>query len=99
MPRPEALRAKSAVRSGERCADVTSISYTMPNSSSALAASRMISRSESLPITIETTGLLIRSPRIFRALLHKNAGGDVFAVVGSVEVDFLDRQVGAGNRV
>src|SRR5450631_1443988 len=59
MPRPAALRAKSAVRSGERCADVTSISYAMPNSSSALPASRMISRSESLPITIETSGLLI----------------------------------------
>src|SRR5450631_3725276 len=59
MPRPAALRAQSAVRSGERCADVTSISYAMPNSSSAFPASRMISRSESLPITIETSGLLI----------------------------------------
>src|ERR1022692_2288450 len=59
MPRPAALRAKSAVRSGERCAEVTSISYAIPNSSSALPASRMISRSESLPITIETSVLLI----------------------------------------
>src|SRR5207247_9626392 len=31
----------------------------MPNSSSALPASRIISRSESLPITTETSGLLM----------------------------------------
>ena len=60
IPRSAAFFAKSALRSGERCADVTSISYAIPNSSSAFAASRMISRSESLPITIETSGLLIR---------------------------------------
>src|SRR5580658_7277663 len=59
MPRWAAWRAYSAVRSGERWADVTSISYVIPNSSRALPASRMISRSESLPITIETCGLLI----------------------------------------
>ena len=35
IPRPAAFRAKSAVRSGERCAEVTSISYAIPNSSSA----------------------------------------------------------------
>src|SRR2546427_5199803 len=59
MPRPAALRAYSAVRSGERCAEVTAISYAMPNSSRALPASRMISRSESLPMTIETSDLLM----------------------------------------
>src|SRR6478672_10201018 len=59
IPWLAALRAKSAVRSGERCAEVTSISYAMPNSSRALPASRMISRSESLPMTIETSGLLM----------------------------------------
>src|SRR5277367_3743509 len=61
MPWLAALRAYSAVRSGERWADVTSISYAIPNSSRAFPASRMISRSESLPITIETSGLLINS--------------------------------------
>src|SRR5579862_2197902 len=37
----------------------------MPKSSSALPASRMISRSESLPITIETNGLLIDPLNVF----------------------------------
>ena len=59
IPRAAALRAYSAVRSGERCADVTSISYSIPNSSSAFADSRMMSRSESLPITIETLGFAL----------------------------------------
>ena len=35
----------------------------MPNSSRALPASRIISRSESLPITIDTCGLLIIAVR------------------------------------
>src|ERR1035441_10597998 len=59
MPRLAAWRAYSAVRSGERWAEVTSISYAIPNSSRAFPASRMIFRSESLPITIETSGLLM----------------------------------------
>ena len=42
----------------ERCADVMSISYGIPNSASAFAASFMMSRSESLPMTIDTRGLL-----------------------------------------
>src|SRR5258706_6661345 len=59
-PRPAAARANSAVRAGERCAEAMSTSYATPNSSSMRAASRMISRSESEPITIATSGLLIR---------------------------------------
>src|SRR4051812_35211486 len=59
IPRSAALRAYSAVRPGDRCAEVTSISYAIPKPSRALPHSCIISRSESLPITIETTGLLI----------------------------------------
>src|SRR5260370_4342259 len=55
----------------------------MPKPSSAFAASRMISRSESLPITIETIGLLIHFPRLF----FQRAGRDVLAVVRAVKLD------------
>src|SRR5437660_7472887 len=100
MPRPAALRAKSAVRSGDRCAEVTSISYAMPNSSSALPASRMISRSESLPITMETSGLLIlRSSLVLQAnlgwmrLLLERSRCNVFAVMHALEADARYRRV------
>src|SRR6266581_9212485 len=65
----------------------------MPNPSSAFAASRMISRSESLPITIETSGLLIDLPRLF----FPCAGRDVFAVMRAVKLDFARGFVGASN--
>ncbi len=57
-PRAFSPREYSLVRAGERCAEVMSISYGMANSASAFAASFMMSRSESLPITMETRGLL-----------------------------------------
>src|ERR1700722_86929 len=54
----------------------------MPNSSRAFPASRMISRSESLPITIETSGLLINcflasTFRRFKNLDPKRTGDDI----------------------
>src|SRR5438034_10920389 len=55
----------------------------------------MISRSESLPITIETRGLLIRSPRLL--FLHKSAGGYVFAVMRAVKLNLVNCRVRAGD--
>src|SRR5438445_12248914 len=65
----------------------------MPKPSSALAASRMISRSESLPITIETRGLLIHLPRLF----FQRAGRDVLAVMRAVKLDLARGFVGASD--
>src|SRR3974390_3532412 len=60
----------------------------MPNSASALAASFMISRSESLPMTMETRGLLvIDSNLLLLPQVLQPPRGDVFAVVHAVEAD------------
>src|SRR5260370_15806692 len=65
----------------------------MPKPSSAFAASRMISRSESLPITIEPGGLLMHSPRLF----CQRAGRDVLAVVRAVKLDLARGFVGTSD--
>src|SRR5690242_16130438 len=75
----------------------------MPKPANALPASLMISRSESLPITIETIGLeviFLLSRFSFRKfydgfldLLLQSPRGDVFAVVHSVEMNLLYRGI------
>ena len=55
-PRSRAVVAYSCVRAGERCADVTSISYGIPNFSSIFAASDITAKSESEPMMIPTIG-------------------------------------------
>src|ERR1700680_998522 len=59
----------------------------MPNSSSALPASRIISRSESLPITIETSGLLMN----IRSSKHRSLVSDLSAPVTSPTIVILSR--------
>src|SRR4029077_17076175 len=92
IPRSAAFLAKSAERSGERCADVTSISQAIPKSSSAFPASRMISRSESLPITIETSGLFIISPLKLLGFVILSEGLHREAKQTAVEGSLLPRQ-------
>ena len=58
MPRAAASRLNSLVRAGERWAEQMSISWGMSKRSRALAASFMMSRSLSLPMMMETTGLV-----------------------------------------
>src|SRR5260370_31281715 len=65
----------------------------MPKPSSAFAASRMIASSESLPITIETSGLLIHLPRLF----FQRAGRDVLAGVRAVKLDLARGFVGTSD--
>src|SRR5271157_2776297 len=71
----------------------------MPNSASDLAASFMMSRSESLPMTMETRGLLAIDPNLlFFAQMLQPTRGDVFAIVHAVEADLHYRVVGALDR-
>jgi hypothetical protein len=51
-----AVRAYAEVRSGERCAEVISISKGTPNFFSMRAVSVMMGKSVSLPMTIPTNG-------------------------------------------
>src|SRR5580698_4237883 len=77
----------------------------MPNSSSAFPASRMISRSESLPITIETKGLLIRSPEYFSQYSQlvlavsflQRSRRNIFPVVRSIERNLRACRINPGN--
>src|SRR5271157_2761622 len=71
----------------------------MPNSASDLAASFMISRSESLPMTMETRGLWAINPNLlFFAQMLQPTRGDVLAIVHAVEADLHYRVVGALDR-
>ena len=56
-PRSTAPRAQAIVSSGVRIADSARTSQVTPNSCRASAAWRITLRSESLPITIPTSGL------------------------------------------
>src|SRR5215218_7863269 len=56
IPRPAALSAYSSIRRGVRCAETTCASYGTSKSSSTSAAGCIIGQSESLPMTIPTTG-------------------------------------------
>jgi hypothetical protein len=51
-----AVRAYSEVRTGERCAEVISISKGTPNRFSMRAVSVIVGKSVSLPMTIPTNG-------------------------------------------
>src|SRR6185369_11325956 len=88
-PRCWAVRENSLVLAGERCAELTSMSYGMPNSSRALAASFMISRSLSLPMMMATCDVLIYSPHESKnvLLLLQTACCDVFPIVHTFETD------------
>src|ERR1700675_3102285 len=57
-PRATAVEAYSCVRAGDRCADVTSISYGTLNFSSILADSLITGKSVSDPIMMPTKGVL-----------------------------------------
>src|SRR3954463_1574126 len=94
IPRPAASLANFAVLRGARCAEVTSISYAIPKPSSDLAHSFMISRSESEPITMETSGLLKLSLLFF----YQRTGADIFAVIHSFEADLPGRFISAIKR-
>lgn len=59
-PRSTAVEAYSCVRAGDRCADVTSISYGTSNFSSIFADSLITGKSVSEPMMIPTKGLLPR---------------------------------------
>ncbi len=67
-PRETAVEAYSCVRAGERCAEVTSISYGTSNFSSIFAVSLITGKSVSDPMTIPTSGL-----RLFFDSLAMNA--------------------------
>src|SRR5258707_14425836 len=56
-PRETAVEAYSCVRAGDRCAEVTSISYGTPNFSSIFADSLITGKSVSEPMMIPTSGL------------------------------------------
>src|SRR6266481_128542 len=74
----------------------------MPKSSNALAASFMISRSESDPITIETRGLsdILYFPFYsFLFLRFQGTGPNVFAVVHLFKADHAYRFIGTLNRL
>ena len=58
-PRPAACSPYASISRGIRCADTTSTSCATSNSSSTFAASCMIRQSESLPMTIPTTGCVV----------------------------------------
>src|SRR3954463_6264864 len=66
----------------------------MPKPSSDLAHSFMISRSESEPITMETSGLLKLSLLFF----YQRTGADIFAVIHSFEADLSGRFISAIER-
>src|SRR3954462_8124646 len=66
----------------------------MPKPSSDLAHSFMISRSESEPITMETSGLLKLSLLFF----YQRTGADIFAVIHSFEADLPGRFISAIKR-
>src|SRR3954469_7159799 len=66
----------------------------MPKPSSDLAHSFMISRSESEPITMETSGLLKLSLLFF----YQRTGADIFAVIHSFEADLSGGFVSAIKR-
>src|SRR4030095_16930867 len=68
----------------------------MPNSSKAYPASRMISRSESLPITMETNGcllIIVRSPARMLGLVQGSCR-DVLPIMHPFKSDFVDCVVG-----
>jgi hypothetical protein len=56
MPRSRAEDAHSAARCGLRCAEATVISKATPNSFKTFEALSITPRSESLPITMPTSG-------------------------------------------
>ena len=58
IPFPSAAFAHSKNTSGSRCAEMIVISYSIPNFSNCFAALLMTFKSESLPITIPTFGIL-----------------------------------------
>src|SRR5947209_18178658 len=71
-PRPAAFRAKSAVASGERCAERTCDSLGTPNSLSVSTAWRIVSQSDLLPITTATKDFGCGIREFGRALLPRN---------------------------
>src|SRR5207248_2874464 len=91
IPRLAALRANSLVRAGERCAEAMSISYAMPKPSSALATSRMTSRSESLPITIATRALFF----ICLSVCQERPRSNVVPILHTVEMNLTGSVVRA----
>src|SRR5438128_8322588 len=78
----------------------------MPKPSRALAASFMISRSESDPITMETSGVFITSFRNFQtSTLSSRAGclegsrSNISSILHSFKTDQIHSLVGFGNSV
>ena len=57
-PRPSACSPYAIISRGMRCAETTSTSYAISNSSRACAAASMTDQSESDPMTMPTTGLI-----------------------------------------
>src|SRR5271156_3204106 len=93
-PARRAPCAIASTRSGERWAEATFISTSMPNSFKVSWAGRSCSRSESDPITIKTFNAISRSPRS----LSQRSFTDVPAKLLPRKFDVGHRLVGAALR-
>src|SRR5687767_13270125 len=72
------------MRRGVRCADRTCASYGIPNSSSAPAAGSIVGQSESLPMTMPTTGSPFGPDMPIPSVLVLEGEGVVDDTVGQV---------------
>src|SRR3982751_1023955 len=81
-PRPAADSAYSSIRRGVRCAETTCASHGTANSSSAVAAGCIVGQSESLPITMPTSGSLTATSSVLVAERERGVDHAVGEVPG-----------------